>query len=94
MDLLLVQIYKIISLALTVYSFALVIYILMSWIPASRDTAFGRILEKIAEPYLGFFRRFIPPLGMIDISPIVALLALRLIERGLRSVFIWLLTVL
>ncbi|GKV67729.1 putative membrane protein YlmG [Sporosarcina sp. NCCP-2716] len=94
MDLLLVQIYKIISLALTAYSFALVIYILMSWVPASRDTAFGRILEKIAEPYLGFFRRFIPPLGMIDISPIVGLLALRLIERGLRSIFIWLLTVL
>ncbi|WJY28804.1 MULTISPECIES: YggT family protein [Sporosarcina] len=94
MDLLLLQLFKVISLALTVYSIALVIYILMSWVPASRDTAFGRILEKIAEPYLGFFRKFIPPLGMIDISPIVALLALRLIERGLASIFIWLLNVL
>jgi YggT family protein len=66
------------------YSFLLIIYILMSWIPSSRDTSFGRFLEKICEPYLGFFRKFIPPLGMIDISPIVALLVLNLALNGLR----------
>lgn len=90
MDLILFQIYRVISFALTIYSVLLVIYILMSWVPASRETKFGRILEKIAEPYLGFFRNFIPPLGMIDISPIVALFALQLIGRGLAPVFIWL----
>jgi len=77
----------IISYAISAYSIVLVIYILMSWVPASRDTGFGRFLEKIAEPYLGFFRKFIPPLGMIDISPIIALLALRLISGGVLTVF-------
>lgn len=80
--------YQIITLVISAYSILLVIYILMSWVPASRDTAFGRILEKIAEPYLGFFRKFIPSLGMIDISPIVALIALRLISAGIRSIFL------
>lgn len=84
---LLSQLYTIIYYAITAYSILLVIYILMSWVPASRDTSFGRILERIAEPYLGFFRKFIPPLGMIDISPIVALLALRLITEGILQVF-------
>jgi YggT family protein len=59
----------------------------MSWVPASRETKFGRMLETITEPYLGFFRKFIPPLGMIDISPIVALLALRLITSGVQQVY-------
>ncbi|MBD7907200.1 YggT family protein [Sporosarcina gallistercoris] len=84
---LLIQLYNVITYALSIYSILLVIYILMSWVPASRETKFGRILEKIAEPYLGFFRKFIPPLGMIDISPIIALLALRFIGQGLAPVF-------
>ena len=82
------MLYQGISLGISAYSILLVIYILMSWVPASRDTSFGRILEKIAEPYLGFFRKFIPSIGMIDISPIVALIALRLISAGVYNVFI------
>ncbi|MEK5071212.1 YggT family protein [Sporosarcina sp. FSL K6-1508] len=73
--------------AIQIYSILLIIYILMSWVPASRETKFGKILEKIAEPYLGFFRKFIPPLGMIDISPIVGIFALRLITNGVAAVF-------
>jgi len=72
--------------AFQIYTIALVIYILMSWIPSTRDTKFGQFLAVIVEPYLGFFRKFIPPLGMIDISPIVALFALSLIRTGVLSV--------
>ncbi|WP_432354899.1 YggT family protein [Sporosarcina sp. A2] len=90
MDLILFQIYRLLTYALSIYSVLLVIYILMSWVPASRETKFGKIIAKIAEPYLGFFRKFIPPLGMIDISPIVALFALQFIGKGLAPVFIWL----
>ncbi|ACA39052.1 conserved hypothetical protein [Lysinibacillus sphaericus C3-41] len=51
--------------------------------PAAQNSAIGRMLEKVCEPYLGIFRKFIPPLGMIDISPIVAIFMLNFIERGL-----------
>ena len=61
-------------------------YILLSWIPAAQDSAVGRFLAKVCEPYLGFFRKFIPPIGMIDISPIVAILALSFIQQGLLKV--------
>ncbi len=81
------SIYKLIADAIQIYSVLLIIYILMSWIPSSRETKFGQLLGKIAEPYLGFFRKFIPPLGMIDISPIVGLFALNLISRGVWEVF-------
>nr|WP_254109521.1 YggT family protein [Bacillus pumilus] len=62
---------------LTIYSFAIIIYIFMSWVPSARETAIGRFLTNICEPYLEPFRKIIPPIGMIDISPIVALLVIR-----------------
>ncbi|MCP1148367.1 YggT family protein [Bacillus sp. 1735sda2] len=49
----------------------------MSWVPSARETAIGRFLTNICEPYLEPFRKIIPPIGMIDISPIVALLVIR-----------------
>lgn len=74
--------------AFQIYTILLVIYILMSWVPSMRETKFGQFLAVIVEPYLGFFRKFIPPLGMIDISPIVALFALNLIRKGILSILI------
>jgi YggT family protein len=71
------------------YMYALIIYIFMSWIPNARETKFGEILGKICEPYLEVFRRFIPPLGMIDISPIVAIFALQLAASGLVKILLW-----
>lgn len=78
-----IQIISLISTAFYVYSLMLVAYILMSWVPAAQNSAIGRMLEKVCEPYLGIFRKFIPPIGMIDISPIVAIFLLNYIQRGL-----------
>ena len=69
------------------YMIALIIYIFMSWFPGARESSIGRMLASICEPYLEMFRRFIPPLGMIDISPIVAILVLRFASQGLDQLF-------
>ncbi|WP_051447375.1 MULTISPECIES: YggT family protein [Paenibacillus] len=64
-----------------------IVYILMSWLPNARESFIGEWLGKLVEPYLSPFRRFIPPLfGVLDISPIVALLVLRLALVGLISI--------
>ncbi|EEL49593.1 MULTISPECIES: YggT family protein [Bacillus cereus group] len=78
---------KTLVLGIQIYSWALIIYILLSWFPGARESTFGDFLSRICEPYLEPFRRFIPPLGMIDISPIVAIIALRLASGGLISLF-------
>ncbi|MEJ8777797.1 YggT family protein [Pseudogracilibacillus sp. ICA-222130] len=75
-----------ISIGFTVYTYVLIIYILMSWFPGARDTAFGEFVGRVCEPYLEQFRKFIPPLGMIDISPIVAIITLRLAEKGIIEI--------
>jgi YggT family protein len=69
------------------YSYALIIYILLSWFPNARESGFGKILTRICEPYLEPFRRIIPPLGMIDISPIVAIFLLNFAKEGLVALF-------
>ncbi|NBJ68480.1 MULTISPECIES: YggT family protein [Clostridia] len=81
------EIFQILNLAFTVYTFALIIYIFMSWFPGARESAFGEVLTKICEPYLEVFRKFIPPLGMIDFSPIVAIIVLRFAQSGLLELF-------
>lgn len=60
------------------YGMLIIVYVLMSWFPVSGVFEdLYRVLASIVEPYLGLFRRIIPPIGMIDISPIVALLVLQ-----------------
>lgn len=80
---------NIVGLAFQIYFFLIIIYVLMSWIPGLRESSFGELVEKVVEPYLGIFRSIIPPLGMIDFSPIVALLALNLIQSGVFTILEW-----
>ncbi|WP_270172541.1 YggT family protein [Paenibacillus sp. SYP-B4298] len=62
-------------------------YVLLSWLPNVRESFIGQFLGKLVEPYLSIFRRFIPPIGgMLDISPIVAIFALRFVAMGLIAV--------
>ncbi|WHY79265.1 YggT family protein [Neobacillus sp. WH10] len=83
-------VFNLLQQIITIYSWALIIYILMSWFPNARESSIGQFLARICEPYLEPFRKIIPPIGMIDISPIVAFLVLNLAVKGLNSVFLWL----
>ncbi|MGF3102485.1 YggT family protein [Rossellomorea sp. DUT-2] len=85
-----VLLYEILYNLIRIYSWALIIYILMSWFPNARETSIGQFLARICEPYLEPFRRFVPSIGMIDISPIVAFIVLSLAQSGLYQLFRWL----
>lgn len=74
---------------LVYYSWALIIFILLSWFPNARESAIGQFLARICEPYLEPFRKIIPPIGMIDISPIVAILVLKFAGQGLYYMSSW-----
>jgi len=73
--------------AIYIYSFFIIGYILMSWFPNARESSIGQFIGRIVEPYLEPFRKFVPPLGMIDLSPIVAIIVLRLAGGGVRALF-------
>ncbi len=81
------QIEPYINILYRIYSYMIIIYVLMSWLPAVKESFVGELLGKLVEPYLKPFRRFIPPIGgMLDISPIVAYFALGFVVRGLLAV--------
>lgn len=52
----------------------------MSWFPINPYNPIARFLYETTDPYLNIFRRIIPPIGMVDISPIAAFLVLRMIQ--------------
>lgn len=66
-----------------IYTWGIIIYTLLSWIPNAYNTRFAAFLNKIVGPYLGLFDRIIPPIMGISFSPIVAIIALQFVERGL-----------
>ncbi|WP_348520884.1 YggT family protein [Alicyclobacillus fastidiosus] len=53
-------IYTILSYLFQIYSYMMIAWILMSWIPNLRYSQFGRFLGKFVDPYFSIFRRFIP----------------------------------
>lgn len=73
--------------AMQIYSWVLIIYILLSWFPGARESKFGEILARLAEPFLEPFRKIVPPFGMIDLSPIVAILVLRFATYGVAELY-------
>jgi len=66
----------IILLILNVYYFTILAYILMSWFPGARQTRFYGQLAMVVEPYLSRFRSVIPPIGGLDLSPLLGFLLL------------------
>lgn len=67
------------------YEILIIAYILMSWIRPTEGLLgdIYRVLGTLTEPWLGIFRRFIPPIGMVDVSPIVAILVLNVLTSGI-----------
>jgi YggT family protein len=67
------------------YEILIIVYVLMSWLRPGAGLLgeIYRALGTITEPWLGLFRRIIPPIGMIDITPIIAIVVLNLIGTGL-----------
>ncbi|HEY6584062.1 MAG TPA: YggT family protein [Gaiellaceae bacterium] len=62
-----------------VYFLLIFAYILMSWIQLPYSIWLNRIqrfLYDVCEPYLRIFRRFLPPFGPLDLSPMVAIIVL------------------
>ena len=67
-----------------VYVLLIFAYIIASWVPGGGSPTLERVrqfLYDVCEPYLRIFRRVIPPIGPLDLSPIAAILALYVLER-------------
>ncbi|MGH8871786.1 MAG: YggT family protein [Acidimicrobiia bacterium] len=81
-------------LILQVYFYAVLAWVILSWIPTSSEHPLGRVnvfLDRIIYPVILPLRRIIPPLriggGMLDLSPIVLLIGLQLLMTLVGNIF-------
>ena len=75
-----------INVFVLLYLLVILVYIVTSWLRLPYSLALNRVqrfLYDVCEPYLRIFRRLLPSMGGIDLSPVLALLALGVINRFL-----------
>lgn len=70
-----------ISTLANILAFAVFIRAILSWFPLAPNNTLMAILYQITEPVLEPLRRVIPRIGMIDITPLVAIILLQLIAQ-------------
>ena len=69
------------SLFLKIFFFAMIISVILSWVAPGSYNPGAQLVNQICEPLLAPFRRLLPNLGGLDISPIFAFIALNLLDR-------------
>ena len=78
-----------VSVFVTVYVLVIFAYIITSWIRLPYSPWLSRVqrfLFDVCEPYLRLWRRFLPSLGGLDFSPIIAFFALGVLDRVLLNI--------
>ena len=81
-------------LILQIYFYAVLAWVILSWIPTSSEHPLGKVnvfLDRIIYPVILPLRRVIPPLrlggGMLDLTPIVLLIGIQLLMGLVRGIF-------
>lgn len=74
-----------IPLLFNLYSFLILARVLLSWINISSYHPAATFIYEVTEPVLRPLRNIIPPMGMLDISPIAALILLQILESLIMS---------
>ncbi|MFL7961202.1 YggT family protein [Pseudomonas sp. NFACC15-1] len=68
------------ALFLKIFFFAMIISVILSWVAPGSHNPGAELVNQICEPALAPFRRIVPNLGGLDISPILAFMVLKLID--------------
>ena len=68
------------ALFLKVFFFAMIISVILSWVAPGSVSPGAELVNQITEPALAPFRRFLPSMGGLDISPILAFMVIQLIQ--------------
>ncbi len=81
MEMLPVSLLQVLAQTLQIYSLVLIVRVLLSWFPnLDWSNPVLSSVSAITDPYLNAFRGLIPPLGGIDLSALLAFLALNLLQ--------------
>ncbi|MEI6779033.1 MAG: YggT family protein [Chloroflexales bacterium] len=74
-----------VDILFNVLLFAILGRVLISWIDPQGNMKVSQILNEITEPIIAPLRSVLPPLGMIDLSPMVAMILLQVLHSLIRN---------
>jgi YggT family protein len=74
------SIFSAINKILTFYFYAIIVQAILSWFPPIQRNLIYVTLTQLTQPVLNLFRRFIPLLGPVDLSPLVAIIVIKLVQ--------------
>jgi YggT family protein len=83
--LLLLSVVELLDTTLLVFLGAVFLYVILSWVSPDGYTPAGRLLADLVEPLLRPFRRLVPPLGGLDLSPLAVILLLSVLRMVLNG---------
>lgn len=72
---------NVVTFLFDLWSFALLARVFLSWFNVSPYHPAVQVLHKVTDPILVPLRRVVPPIGMVDITPVVAFILVQLVER-------------
>jgi YggT family protein len=72
---------RLVATLIDLYSIVVLAAVVISWIRVDPRQPLAKIVYSLTEPVLRPLRRAIPPIGGLDLSPMVLLLALRVLRR-------------
>ena len=68
---------QLLELLYNIVFYSILISVVLSWVAPRGYNPAVKLLHDLTDPLLGFFRRFLPPMGGVDLSPLLALIALQ-----------------
>ena len=71
---------RFIDILVRLLSLAILVRVLLSWIPIDRNGRFAEIILQITEPVVGPIRKVLPTLGGLDFSPMIAMILLDMVR--------------
>lgn len=82
---LLIGIAQILASLIWLTKFVIIAAVIMSWVSADPRNPIVQFVRNVTDPLFAYVRRYVKPIGMLDISPILVLLALQLIQAVIVS---------
>jgi YggT family protein len=78
-----------VNVFIVVYILVILAYIITSWIRLPYSPSLNRVqrfLYDVCDPYLRIFRRIVPPLGPLDLSPMLAVIVLLVLQQFVNAI--------
>ncbi len=89
------DLYILIAKLLGVYQLIIFVWVILGWLQMYNALPYSRplhmvmeILYRLTEPVLGFFRRLLPPMGGLDLSPLIAILGIEVLIMILSKIML------